>query len=152
MTLHSTIKKINNDLISVYAVLDSYCDADFYLGGNAASLHRTVCEHLAVGGYVLSQAVRMSDVQTSAKTDAIIDTLEMPGDVRREALSELSHLNAAKLRFHLREQLYQMLRTLDRVQVDQRLQDNVRAQVVQMFAGLTVYGNETIAKHTLEIG
>jgi hypothetical protein len=132
MSLQSTIYKLNNDLITLFAVLDGWCDRhrSFLDQKHKTSLtpFETLQHVIILNEYTLSllSTQREDCIEKKEEIDllyaklmldshAFSFSLLIPDAFGEHRLEKLSQLNSCKVRDLLRDQLFEFLCTLDKL-------------------------------------
>jgi hypothetical protein len=129
MSLHSTIYKINNNLISVYAILDSWCDRDSVfltsdLRGNGVTPLEVLKNVLLINYYILAQLDHDNpddchgDFFREIKKENIsLETMcdLLPQQLRKDWETDFAEYNGHEIRNLMREQLFSFLCLLDKL-------------------------------------
>jgi hypothetical protein len=132
MSLQSTIYKLNNDLITLFAVLDGWCDRH---GGFLDQKHKTsltafetLQQVIVLNEYTLSllSTERNKCVEEKEEIDLLYAKLTLAGHAfsfsllipdafGEPGLDKVNRLDICKIRDLLREQLFELLCTMDKL-------------------------------------
>jgi|GEM_PF-6265734 len=150
MNLLPTIKKINNQFISLFAIFDKWCDdcLSSEKGSDAqpSVQYMDLREFLITNQYVLILVARVIHGQIDQ-----VDVVEVPSSFREQMLSEFDD-DPFLLRKKLRDQLFRLLCFFDFLETKETpTSGDVMAQAVGLFQRQVKQGFDTVEKYAVKL-